>query len=312
MIDIHAHLHDSAFDNDRDEVVSRALSLGVTKIITIGTSIEESRKAVACAEKYENVYASVGIHPDFFNEIKKEISNSKLQISNKFQIPNSKIQKEIEELRGLVVHPKVVAIGECGLDYFVREGWKKTETADAPPAGGTTVVSEEQKALQKEGFLVQIELAHELDLPLIIHTRPSVGSMDAYEDVLEILSHSIFEIRNSQFILHCYMGDTEITKKFLTLPNVYFSFTGNITYQVKKIIAGTNGDLTQVVKMIPIERILAETDAPYLAPVPYRGKRNEPAYVVSVVEKIAEIKGISVEETERTIIASAKNIFGVQ
>ena len=310
MLDIHAHLHDPAFDADRDVVVKRAFDAGVTKIITIGTDAKESRMAVACAERYEGVYASVGIHPDFFNgTIEKEFPISNFQFPIKSQFSNEEIQKIIGEMRELAKHEKVVAIGECGLDYFVREGQGERETADAPPTGGTTVVSEREKALQKELFLMQIELAQELKLPLIIHCRPSTGTVDAYEDVFEILHNTKYIIQNT--VLHCYMGDTEVTKKFLELPGVCFSFTGNITYPVKKSVAGTKDDLTEVVKMIPIDRMLAETDCPYLAPVPYRGKRNEPVYVVSVIEKIAELKGISRETAAQAVIAGAEKIFSI-
>ena len=292
MLDIHAHLHDSAFDADRDEVVRRARAAGVEKIITIGTDIEESRRAIACAEKYEGVFASVGIHP------------------NEIESPNANHQEILSELKEIALSSdKVVAIGECGLDYFVREGRGKRETADAPPAGGTTVVSEREKALQKELFLMQIDLAQELNLPLIIHCRPSTGTVDAYEDVFEILHNTKYKIQNT--VLHCYMGDTEVTKKFLELPGVCFSFTGNITYSVKKSVAGTKDDLTEVVKMIPIDQMLAETDCPYLAPVPHRGERNEPANVALVASKIAEIKGISEEEVKRATALNAEKIFSL-
>ncbi len=292
MLDIHAHLHDPAFDADRDAVVKRAFDAGVTKIITIGTDIEESRRAVACAERHEGVYASVGIHP------------------NEIESPNANHQEILSELKEIALSSdKVVAIGECGLDYFMREGQGERKTADAPPAGGTTVVSEREKALQEELFLMQIDLAQELNLPLIIHCRPSTGTVDAYEDVFEILHNTKYKIQNT--VLHCYMGDTEVTKKFLELPGIRFSFTGNITYSVKKSVAGTKDDLTEVVKMIPIDRMLAETDCPYLAPVPYRGKRNEPAYVVSVIEKIAELKGISRETAAQAVIAGAEKIFSI-
>jgi TatD DNase family protein len=356
MLDIHAHLHDSAFDADRDEVVARAFSAGATKIITIGTDVVESRKAVVCAERYEAVYVSVGVHPHFFNEI-EENTNFKTQSPNKAQNSKHTLQKVVAGLKELAGHKKVVAIGECGLDYFVREeeGGEISgrtapkaerpvllQTAGTPPTGKATavsrkikggvtavcdrpIISEEQKALQKEGFLAQIELAKELNLPLIIHCRPSKGTMparndlrsdsggDAYEDMFDILSdqNSRFQIPDSKFILHCYMGDTEVTRKFLTLPNVYFSFTGNITYPVKKVLAGSKDDLTETVRMIPIERVLAETDCPYLAPQKYRGGRNEPAFVTEVVGKIAETKGISREIAEQTITASAKRIFGI-
>ncbi len=292
MLDIHAHLHDLAFDADRDEVVRRARAAGVEKIITIGTDIEESRRAIACAEKYEGVFASVGIHP------------------NEIESPNANRQEILSELKEIALSSdKVVAIGECGLDYFMREGQGERETADAPPTGGTTVVSEREKALQEELFLMQIDLAQELNLPLIIHCRPSTGTVDAYEDVFEILHNTKYKIQNT--VLHCYMGDTEVTKKFLELPGIRFSFTGNITYSVKKSVAGTKDDLTEVVKMIPIDRMLAETDCPYLGPVPHRGERNEPANVALVASKIAEIKGILEEEVKRATALNAEKIFSL-
>jgi TatD DNase family protein len=276
MLDIHAHLHDLAFDADRDEVVCRARAAGVEKIITIGTDIEESRRAVACAERHEGVYASVGIHP------------------NEIESPNANHQEILSELKEIALSSdKVVAIGECGLDYYNQQ----------------LTINSQQKKMQKDGFVAQIEIARELQLPLIIHCRPSVGTVDSYEDIFLILKSKIVNLKSA--VLHCYMGDTEVTKKFLELPGIRFSFTGNITYSVKKSVAGTKDDLTEVVKMIPIDRMLAETDCPYLAPVPYRGKRNEPAYVVSVIEKIAELKGISRETAAQAVIAGAEKIFSI-
>lgn len=288
MIDIHAHLHDVAYDSDRDKIVRRAFDAGVTKIVTIGTDLEECRKAVACAEKYEGVFASVGIHPEAFREIQYSTSNILPKEKNE-------VRNLIENLKKIAQSSKkVVAIGECGLDYFSH--------------GVEAAITEEEKALQKEGFLAQIELANELQLPLIIHTRPSLGSMDAYEDMFSILSDSIFDMQPI-FILHCYMGDTDVTKRFLELPNVYFSFTGNITYPVKKVLIGTVNDITETVKMIPIERVLAETDCPYLAPVPYRGKRNEPAFVTEVVRQVAQLKGIVYTEAAGQIGRNIEGIF---
>lgn len=287
MFDIHAHLHDSAFDADRDEVVRRAKEAGVEKIVTIGTNIEESRRAIACAEKYENVYASIGVHPELFNKIEKELQIADLRL-------------QIDEVKELATHPKIVAIGECGLDYYVHQGSGNSEQGTG---------NSQQKKIQQEGFLAQIELAHELNLPLIIHCRPSVGTMDAYEDLFLILKSKIINLKS--VVLHCYMGDTEVTEKFLTLPNVYFSCTGNITYPVKKVLVGTKDDIRETVKMIPIDRILAETDCPYLAPMPHRGKRNEPAFVPLVVQKIVEIQGISLVETLSALDASAKRIFAL-
>lgn len=199
----------------------------------------------------------------------------------------------INDLRALAKHPKVVAIGECGLDYYSRN---QQET-----------VNSQQKIIQKVGFLAQIEIAQELGLPLIVHTRPSAGSMDAYEDVLEILRDTKYMIHDT--VLHCYQGDTEITKKFLELPNVYFSFAGNVTYPVKKAFVGTKDDVTETVKLVPLERLFVETDCPFLAPQSKRGQRNEPAFVMETAEKIASLKGVSVGELNQRVIENSERVF---
>jgi len=163
MIDAHAHVHDAAFDGDRDLVVERAQSAGVEALITIGTDIFESRQAVACAERYSAVWASVGIHPHTFDGIEDE----------------GVLSESIAELKGIIESSrKVVAIGECGLDYF-------------SPDDTGAVISERRKNMQKSGFLAQVSLARELSFPVIVHTRPSFGSMDAYEDVFDNCSKAV-------------------------------------------------------------------------------------------------------------------------
>lgn len=273
MIDTHSHIHDSQFDVDRDEMVRRALGAGVSKIITVGTSVAESSAAVEAAKKYGNVFATVGIHPHEYNE--------------KFKIQNSKFEEMIREI---IVgnRERIVAVGECGLDFF----------------GRGAAIPDEQKALQKEGFLAQIELAREFDLPVVIHSR------DAYEEVFNILQPTFNgQSPFSCFILHGYQGDREMTEKFLEIQNLFFSFAGNITYPVKKILQGTKNDIRESLKIIPLSRILTETDCPYLAPQAYRGTRNEPAYVVEVAKKISEIKGTSFEEVERVTEENARRCF---
>lgn len=271
MLDIHTHLYWKSYDADRDEVVRRAHDAGVEKMICVGTTIDESRQAIEIAERYESVYASVGLHPHFFNETKKEISNS-----------------QREELRKLAKHQKVIAIGECGLDYFVHNEQR--------------TVSNKQKEIQKEGFLKQLELAKELQLPLIIHCR------DAYQDVYSILKSKIENLKSA--VLHCYMGDTEVTKKFLELPNVYFSFAGNITYPVKKSALGTKDDLTETVKLIPFERLFVETDCPFLSPQEKRGERNEPSYALFTAEKVSKLKSVARPELDRILKANFSSVFG--
>lgn len=286
MIDIHTHLHFKDYDADREAVIARAREAGVEKMILVGTDLKSSRAAIELAEQYEFLYASVGIHPHEYADARFSIEDSR---------------RETEKLKELAKHPKVVAIGECGLDYFSRD--------PARP------ITDEQKKMQRDGFMAQMEIAKECGLPSIIHTRPSKDSGDAYEDVFEILkNHSPFITRHtSSFILHCYQGDTEMTRKFLGLPTVWFSFAGNLTYPVKKAVGGTKpariaprsgaggDDIRETVKLVPMERLFVETDCPYLAPQAKRGERNEPAFVVLTAEKVAELKDISWEGLETSL-----------
>jgi len=276
MQDIHTHLYWQSYDADRDVVVARAREAGVKEMLTIGCTVDESRQALAIAEQYSDMYAAIGIHPQ---EYMGAVSDEELDV-------------QIAALRILAQSKKVVAIGECGLEYYSHDPGK--------------LISEEQKVIQKKGFLAQIELAKEFKLPMILHCRASAGSADAYEDMFEILKASNF---SSPLILHCYMGDTEVTRKFLTLPNAYFSFTGNITYPVKKAVLGTKDDLTETVKLIPLDRIFTETDCPFLTPQSHRGERNEPAYVTEVVAKIAELQGKVVDEIEQAVDANVHKVF---
>jgi len=284
MIDIHTHLYWKSYDADRDAVLARAHQAGVEKMFVIGCTVEESKESVKLAEKYDELFASVGLHPHFFNELVKEKKG---------------ITGEIEALRTIAQSSKkVIAIGECGLDYYTHEEG--------------TVITDQEKVIQKEGFLAQITLAKELRLPLIIHCRSSAGSSDAYEDMFDVLKNrTSFIAHQLSCILHCYMGDTEVTKKFLSLPNVFFSFTANITYPVKRALVGTRSDLTETVKMIPLERLFVETDCPFLAPQSKRSKRNEPSAVLEVAQKIAEVQGKTLRDIEETTRESVKTVFAM-
>lgn len=280
MIDIHSHLHFSDYDVDRGEIVRRAQETGVNKIICVGTSPEDNQKAVVVAEKYDDVFASVGIHPHFFK------SQNKLE--------NKEINEGVAQLKRIAQSSdKVIAIGECGLDYFSRDPQKN--------------ITGEQRVLQKEVFLAQMELARELKLPVIIHTRASAGTTDAYEDLFEILRGTKYMVHNA--ILHCYQGDIEITKKFIKLPNVYFSFAGNITYPIKKSLSGAKNDLREIIKLIPLERLYVETDCPYLAPEKKRGGRNEPAYVWLTARKVCTLEGITENVLEAILDKNFCQVF---
>ncbi len=278
MQDIHTHLYWESYDADRDAVVARAREAGVKEMLVIGCTIDESKQALLVAEKYSEMYAAIGIHPQEYN---KEIAANSQQLA-----------EEIRGLRELAKSEKVVAIGECGLEYYSHNPEQS--------------ITEEQKEAQRNGFLAQIELAKELELPMILHCRASTGTADAYEDMFEILRTSNFPL---PLVLHCYMGDTEVTKKFLTLPNVYFSFTGNITYPVKKTVVETKDDLTETVKLISLGRIFTETDCPFLTPQAHRGERNEPAYVFEVVAKVAELQGKTAEDVEGAIDINVHKVF---
>ncbi|MDP1619829.1 MAG: TatD family hydrolase [Candidatus Moranbacteria bacterium] len=266
MIDTHSHLDDKRFDGDREEIISRAFSGGVEKIINVGADLESSTQSVGLAGRNKNIFAAVGLHPHIFNQA-------------------GEFSKKIQSLGGLAADKKVVAIGEIGLDYFSHTGEKITEA---------------QKKNQQQGFIAQLELARDLDLPAIIHCRASKDDpIDAYEDAYRIINvfHSM------RVVFHCYGGGLEFTRKIIQETDAFFSFTGNITY----VKAGS--EAIEVLKAIPLERMMLETDCPYLAPVPHRGKRNEPAYIAYVKEKIAEIKEIPAQEIDRITTENARLFF---
>jgi len=245
-------------------------------MLVIGCTVEESRQAVALTREYPDMFAAVGIHPQELN-LESGISN---------------LEAGIKELRTLAQDKKVVAIGECGLEYYAHN---KEEP-----------ISDDQKRNQKEGFLAQIELAQELALPLILHCRTETGQDDAYQDIFSILKATSHKL---PAILHCYMGDTEVTAKFLTLPNIYFSFTGNITYPVKKTLECSKHDLRETVRMIPLERLFTETDCPFLTPQSKRGERNEPAYVSEVLAMVARLHSQEEKVVEYAINKNFQTVF---
>ncbi len=283
MYDIHTHLYWESFDDDRDEVIRLARASGIEKMFVVGCTLEESQKSISLAEAYDGLFASVGMHPHFFSDLAKNKKH---------------ITREIETLKALAQSSKkVIAIGECGLDYY-------THTEEP--------ITCYEKDIQKAGFLEQMKLAKELHLPLIIHSRASKGLNDAYEDLLEILKNNTQSSSSDvPCILHCYMGDTEITQKFLELPNTFFSFTANITYPTKKQLIGTKDDLCETVKMIPLERIFVETDCPFLAPQSRRGKRNDPMGVFEGAEKIANLRGETIMTIAEKTMQNTERIFFV-
>ncbi len=275
-IDIHSHVNFKAFDEDRDEVIRRALDAD-TWVINVGTQLDTSRKAVEMANQYEEgVYAIVGLHPIHTGASYHD--EKELGIGGKdFTSRGEEFNKEA--YRELCKDKKVVAIGECGLDYFR--------------------CTEESIEKQKKAFIEQIELANEFNKPLMLHIRnqPEDKSLNAYSDALELLK-TYAKVKGD---VHFFAGTLEDARGFVDF-GFTLSFTGVITF---------THDYDEVIKDIPLDMIMSETDAPYVAPVPYRGKRNEPAYVSEVVKKIAQIKGLPESEVAEAIIANAKRVFGI-
>ncbi|PIZ75148.1 hydrolase TatD [Candidatus Peregrinibacteria bacterium CG_4_10_14_0_2_um_filter_38_24] len=257
LIDTHAHLMFKEFENDLEDVLSKAKEAGVEKIINIGCDVKSSQAAVKMADEYENLYATLGLHP-----YDAALANEEL----------------MDEWRKLILkNKKIVAIGECGLDYF---------KADVP------------KDVQKSAFRLQIALAESAGVPLIVHCR------DAYDDCLEILDEKfVWDDKNIGIVLHCYSGNLSFAEK-LWKRGVLTSFTGIVTYPNAK-------DVQEVAKKAPMDLFMVETDCPYLAPQIYRGNRNEPAYVFEVARKISELKNISLEEVIEISVKNSLAFFGV-
>jgi TatD DNase family protein len=276
-IDTHAHLNLSAFDEDVDEVALRCVQEGV-KVINIGTKLSTSKKTVELAEKYDHLYAMVGLHPI---QITPE-HHTEEEIGGKAFSSKGEVF-DMDVYRGLATSPKVVGIGECGFDFF-HNGIDTYET-------------------QETAFLQQIELANELQLPLMIHTRdPKPGEKSptgrsVYDDVYDILKKYAKVPAN----IHFYAGSFEQAQKFFEI-GCSISFTGVITFA---------RDYEEVVRNAPLELIHAETDCPYVAPKPFRGKRCEPTMVKEVYKKIAEIKGLDEEEVRVLLIENAKRVYKI-
>ncbi len=292
MIDAHAHLHDKKYDKDRDEVIERIFSGEIERVINIGTSVWESRDAVNLANKYDNMYATVGLHPNLF-KASSEIKNE-FEIYLGSDLPavvrRERIEEAIYDLKEMIENNvKVVAVGEIGLDYYFRNDEE---------------INEFQRQWQIEAFRYQVALAQKNNLPVVIHAREGGDKSEysAYNDCIEVVR----EFSDVKFLIHCYGGNIKYTKQFLELENVIFSFAGNVTYNIK-----LDNEMNRVVKIIPIKRILIETDSPYLTPKPHRGKRNEPIYVEYVANHIAKVKNISVEKIKNVTTGNTRAFFSI-
>jgi TatD DNase family protein len=296
FFDAHTHVQFSGYDADRDAVLARAREAGVW-MINVGTQIDTSRAAVELAEKCaaagdDSVFAAIGLHPvhtgKSFHDA-QELGGG--EAARGFTSRGEAF--DIERYRPLALHAKTVAIGECGLDYFHFD-----EGEGAP-------LRDEQIRKQKEAFIAQIELSIEVKKPLMIHCRNGTDAAgNAFADLITILK--FYEKANG--VIHFFTGTPDDARALLEL-GFAFTFGGAITFPPRK--GKTEGDYDESIRLIPPDRILSETDAPYIAPVPYRGKRNEPMYVVETVKKLAELKGLASEEMKVQIWENAKRIFGI-
>lgn len=253
LFDTHTHLTDVAFDEDREEVIRRAEQAGVSLMVNVGYSRETIPPTLALAEQHDSIYAAVGWHPQQAKEMTPQ---------------------DLAWLEELAAHPKVVALGEMGLDYY----W------DTSP-----------KEVQQTVFREQIALAKRVNKPIIIHNR------DAHQDVVTILREE--NAQEVGGVMHCFSGSVEIAQACLEL-GFYISFGGPITFKNAK-------KPKEVAKTIPLDRLLIETDSPYLTPHPYRGKRNESSYVRYVAESLAELRGLTYEEICQITTENGKRLFGI-
>ncbi len=259
IVDTHAHLDAAEFDTDRAAMIDRARDAGVGTIVTVGMGLESCRQSIALAEKDPGILVVAGFHPHQADSVTRE---------------------DVTALAGLAQHPKVVAIGEIGLDFH--------RNYSAPDR-------------QYEALRWQLELVTELDLPMVIHCR------DAHKEMLDTLrewrANLGASLTSPPGIIHCFMGDTETAQQYLEL-GFYLSLGAYIGYPASRYAHDT-------IRSIPSDRLLVETDCPYLAPQNLRSKRNEPAYVVETIAELARIRGESVEKVARDTTQNAQRLFGV-
>ena len=287
FFDAHGHPNFIAYKDDRDEVIKRALDAGVW-VGVVGTQQDTSKSAVELAGKYpEGVYAIIGLHPihtdkSFHDEA--ELGEGGKEFTSRGEIFNTTIY------RSMAKSPKVVAIGECGLDFY-RLKFKDSSFKE----------SEEVIKKQEENFRKQIELSIEVKKPLMLHLRNGQG-ISAYNHAFSILKSYNLNLKSgAPGDLHFFAGSFEEAKPFLDI-GFNFSFTGVITF---------TEDYDEIIKKLPLEKIMAETDCPYVSPIPYRGKRNEPKYVEEVVKAIARIRGEDFEKVRQTILDNTLKFFGL-
>lgn len=252
LFDTHTHLDDEKFDVDRDELIASLKEQGISLLVNIGADMKSSKESVLLAEKYDFIYASVGVHPcdtkDFADD-------------------------DLDKLEEMARHEKVVAIGEIGLDYY----W-----------------DEPDREIQKEWFLKQLLLAKKLNMPYIVHDR------DAHADTLEIIKKAGY----TNGVMHCFSGSAQMAQEVIKM-GMYVSLSGTVTFKNAK-------KAQEVAQSIPLDKLLIETDSPYLTPEPFRGKRNNSAHVRYTAEKIADIRGLSFDELAHITMENGKRFYNIK
>ena len=287
FFDAHTHVQFSGFAEDREDVIARAVAAGV-RMINVGTQKDTSRAAVELthAQAQENssagMYAAIGLHPvhtssSFHDAQELGGGDAAMPFTSRGEV------FDMEYYRALALDPKTVAIGECGLDYF---HFNEDES------------HEEQITKQKAAFLAQIELAKEVKKPLMIHCR------NAFADLIEFIKPHAADLKPG--IIHFFTGTPDDARALLEL-GFSFTFGGAVTFPPRK--GKLQGDYDEAIAIIPIDRILSETDAPYVTPIPFRGKKNEPSYIPHIVKRLADLKNVSPEEMKEQIWKNAQQIF---
>ena len=254
IFDTHAHYDDKAFDKDRKDLLMALPEQGITRVVNIGASLDSCRRTIMLAEKYDYIYAALGVHPGETAELN---------------------ETEFERLKEMCLQKKCVAVGEIGLDYYWDEPDRET---------------------QKKWFARQLDLAREIHLPVVIHSR------DAAKDTVDIMKAE--KAADIGGVIHCYSYTKEMAKIFLNM-GFYFGIGGVLTFKNAK-------KLKETVEYLPMERIVLETDCPYLAPVPYRGERNSSLNLPYIISALAEIKGISEEEVRKVTWENGMRLYGMR
>lgn len=268
IFDSHAHYNDEKFELDREETLQKVLDAGVKNLICAGYSVESSRQAIKIANEHRYIYATAGISPNDIPTFENENTDVKEFFFEEV------LNEQLKEIKKLAKNEKVVAIGEIGLDYY----WNK-----------------ENKQNQKSAFIKQIEIANELELPIVIHTR------EAISDTIDILKNQITVVNKG--IFHCCLLNLDLIREGLKL-GFYISFAGPITFKNSK-------NATEAISLVPLDRILVETDSPYLAPESKRGTRNDSSNLIYTLQKIADVKQMSMEEVAKITYENTKNILKI-